>query len=86
MTTISLEQFSADPSGLLARVTAGETVIVTRGDKPVAEVRPVEDARPKGTEYLEEPRPMGLCKGEFVVPDDFDDPLPGEILRDFEGG
>ncbi|MFP4079716.1 MAG: DUF2281 domain-containing protein [Ectothiorhodospira sp.] len=29
-------------------------------------------------------RPMGLCKGEFTVPDDFDAPLPDEILRDFE--
>lgn len=32
-----------------------------------------------------ERRPYGLCIGEFVVPDDFDDPLPEEILRDFEG-
>lgn len=30
-------------------------------------------------------RPFGLCAGEFVVPDDFDSPLPEEILRDFEG-
>ena len=29
-------------------------------------------------------RPIGLCKGEFTVPDDFDAPLPEEILRDFE--
>ena len=29
-------------------------------------------------------RPSGLCKGQFTVPDDFDDPLPEEILRDFE--
>jgi hypothetical protein len=31
------------------------------------------------------PRPYGLAKGDFVVPDDFDDPLPEDILRDFEG-
>jgi len=30
-------------------------------------------------------RPIGLAKGKFVVPDDFNDPLPEEILRDFEG-
>ena len=30
-------------------------------------------------------RPFGLCTGEFVVPDDFDDPLPEEILTAFEG-
>jgi hypothetical protein len=30
-------------------------------------------------------RPFGLCEGEFVVPDDFDAPLPTEILDAFEG-
>ncbi|MBS1787964.1 MAG: hypothetical protein JST85_09595 [Acidobacteria bacterium] len=34
---------------------------------------------------LTQHRPFGLCAGEFVVPDDFDAPLPEEILRDFEG-
>lgn len=29
-------------------------------------------------------RPFGLAAGEFVVPDDFDDPLPEEIMHDFE--
>ncbi|AFY74424.1 5'-nucleotidase [Synechococcus sp. PCC 7502] len=31
------------------------------------------------------PRPTGLCDGEFVVPDDFDEPLPEDILSTFEG-
>ena len=30
------------------------------------------------------PRPVGLAAGEFVVPDDFDAPLPAEVLADFE--
>jgi hypothetical protein len=30
------------------------------------------------------PRPFGLCKGEFVVPDDFDAPLPEEVMASFE--
>ena len=30
-------------------------------------------------------RPFGLCAGEFIVPDDFDAPLPEEILSAFEG-
>ena len=33
---------------------------------------------------LDGPRPVGLCRGEFVVPDDFDAPLSEEDLRDFE--
>ncbi len=33
---------------------------------------------------LENLRPYGLSKGDFVVPDDFDAPLPEEILAAFE--
>jgi hypothetical protein len=47
--------------------------------KPVAELRPI----------FSSPitlRPFGLCAGEFTVPDDFDDPLPEEIIQEFEGG
>lgn len=32
-----------------------------------------------------QPRPSGLCAGEFVTPADFDDPLPNDLLREFEG-
>jgi hypothetical protein len=31
-------------------------------------------------------RPFGLARGEFVVPADFNAPLPNELLREFEGG
>jgi hypothetical protein len=34
---------------------------------------------------LLQPRPMGLAKGQFTVPDDFNDPLPEDVLRAFEG-
>ena len=30
-------------------------------------------------------RPIGLAEEQFVVPDDFDDPLPEELQRLFEG-
>lgn len=28
-------------------------------------------------------RPFGLAKGEFVVPDDFDEPLSDDVLGEF---
>ena len=31
-----------------------------------------------------EPRPYGLCAGQFVVPDGFNNPLPEAILALFE--
>jgi hypothetical protein len=44
----------------------------------IAELRPIASTS-------KELRPFGLCAGEFTVPDDFDAPLPEEILSAFEG-
>jgi hypothetical protein len=30
-------------------------------------------------------RPKGLAAGDFIVPDDFDDPLPDDLVDAFEG-
>ena len=78
MSTISLQELQQDPDALLDRVEAGEHLVVVRGGRPVAELRPVPATQPG-------PRPFGLCAGAFTVPDDFDAPLPEEILRSFEG-
>jgi hypothetical protein len=32
-----------------------------------------------------QPRPIGLAKGQFTVPDDFNTPLPKDVLQTFEG-
>ena len=32
-----------------------------------------------------QPRPTGLAKGQFTVPDDFNAPLPEDVLQTFEG-
>jgi len=73
---VSVEELKRDLDGAIHRVREGETLVVTEQDRPVAEIRPLEAVR--------RPRPFGLAAGTFVVPDDFDDPLPEEILRDFE--
>lgn len=78
MSTISVQEIQRDPSAFLRRVEAGEALLVVRDDRPVAEVKPVPG--PAG-----QPRPYGMCAGQFTVPDDFDQPLPEDILKDFEG-
>ena len=55
----------------------GETVVVYQGQRAVGEIRPLAE-----TETL---RPAGLAGGEFVVPDDFDHPLPDDLSDAFEG-
>jgi prevent-host-death family protein len=78
MSAISLKELQENPEGLLDRVEAGEHIVVVRDGRPVAELRPLMPGRPN-------PRPFGLCAGAFTVPDDFDAPLPDELLREFEG-
>lgn len=78
MITVSVEEMQRDARGYLHRVQAGETITIVQADQPVAELKPVTpEAKPL--------RPIGLYEGEFVVPADFDDPLPAEILQCFEG-
>jgi antitoxin (DNA-binding transcriptional repressor) of toxin-antitoxin stability system len=78
MSPVSLQELKRDTDSLLDRVEAGEHLVVLRGGHPVAELRPVPAAELG-------PRPFGLCAGAFSVPDDFDEPLPEEVLRSFEG-
>ena len=79
MSTASLQDLECDPLALVSRVEKGESIVLMRGGTPVAELRPVA-AHP-----LSAPRPYGLAAGDFTVPDDFDAPLPDELLRAFEG-
>jgi antitoxin (DNA-binding transcriptional repressor) of toxin-antitoxin stability system len=74
---IRVQDLEQNPAAVLARVEAGERLLLTRNDQVVAELRPA----PK---LPEKRRPMGLAKGEFDVPDDFDSPLPLSVLADFE--
>jgi hypothetical protein len=32
-----------------------------------------------------QPRPIGLAQGQFIVPDDFNAPVPEDLLQAFEG-
>lgn len=82
MSTISVEEMQRDLTGCLARVQSGETLLVLQADRPVAEVKPV--AKP-GNGNVKQPRPFGLCAGDFAVPDDFDEPLPEDVLSLFDG-
>jgi antitoxin (DNA-binding transcriptional repressor) of toxin-antitoxin stability system len=69
---------ASDWDAYLLKVQRGETVIISIDNRPVAELRPTGALTPAT-------RPFGLCAGEFVVADDFDLPLPEQILADFEG-
>jgi prevent-host-death family protein len=77
MTTVTIHAAKTQLSKLIARVEAGEEVIIARRDKPVARLVPVEQARPK--------RRFGSMKGKVWIGPEFFDPLPEEELRLWEG-
>ena len=73
----SVTEAKAEFSKLLQHVAAGEEITITKRGAPVARLVPVETKKGK--------RRLGFYKGKFTVPDDFDAPLPDEILDAFEG-
>ena len=74
---VNIHEAKTHLSRLLLRVAAGEEVVIARAGKPVARLIPFH--KPKGK------RPLGLDKGLFEVPKDFDAPLPADVLTTFEG-
>jgi prevent-host-death family protein len=64
-------------SRLLRRVAAGEEITIANRGVPVARLVPVEAQKAK--------RQLGFYGDTIKIPDDFDAPLPDEILDAFEG-
>ena len=79
MNIIEFQQIENDVTGFLRQIAAGEALMIVKNGTPIAETKPLPHAETK-----QQLRPIGLAKGLFTVPDDFDAPLPEEILRDFE--
>jgi prevent-host-death family protein len=62
-------------SRLLEDVAAGEEIVITRRGEEVASLVPVRGSRA---------RRLGMDRGRFVVPEDFDTPLPDGLLDALE--
>jgi prevent-host-death family protein len=74
---VNIHEAKTHLSRLLQRVAAGEEVTIARAGVPVARLVGVE---PKAK------RPLGFARGEVWVADDFDAPLPDDLLAEFYGG
>ena len=72
MSTVTLEEAQAHLSELIDRLQPGETVVITRNEKPVARLLAEESPRRK-------PRKAGSAKGMLTILQDDD-----EHLKDFE--
>ena len=75
MRQVGVQEAKTQLSRLLREVESGGEVVIVRGGVPVAKLVPI---RPRAARLL------GGDQGKFVVPDDFDAPLPEAVLDDFE--
>ncbi|MBI3890220.1 MAG: type II toxin-antitoxin system Phd/YefM family antitoxin [Candidatus Wallbacteria bacterium] len=78
MKQVNVHEAKTQLSRLLELVRRGEQVLIAKSGKPVARLVPYEDPSPGA-------RVLGRDRGLFEVPDDFDEPLPDDVLRLFEG-
>ena len=78
METVNIHEAKTHLSRLVERAEHGEEIIIARSGRPVARLVPLEGQ--------ERPRVFGRMRGKIRVADDFDAPLPDEILDRFENG
>jgi antitoxin (DNA-binding transcriptional repressor) of toxin-antitoxin stability system len=78
MININIHEAKTQLSKYLAKLRPGERIVICKRNVPIAELRALPQASNK-------PRPIGLAKGVFSVPPSFFEPLPDEVLDDFEG-
>lgn len=77
MEVVSMHQAKTNLSKLVQRAKAGETILLGAYGQIEAKLVPPDLDRPK--------KQIGILSGKLVVPDDFDAPLPDDILAAFEG-
>jgi prevent-host-death family protein len=62
---------------LVRLVEKGAEITITRAGVPIARLLPIESKNI---------RPLGMERGKVWIADDFDAPLPDNLLRQFYGG
>ncbi|HEV8132743.1 MAG TPA: type II toxin-antitoxin system Phd/YefM family antitoxin [Acidobacteriota bacterium] len=76
MKEVNIHEAKTHLSRLLVRVAAGEEIIIAKAGKPVAKLVPYGPT--------DRDRVPGRDKGQVWIADDFDAPLPEDILKAFE--
>jgi len=74
---VGVHEAKSTLSRLLARVEAGEEVVIARSGRPIARLVPIARDEPH--------RRPGTWAGQLHIGADFDDPLPEEELAGWRG-
>jgi len=77
-TPVNIHEAKTNFSRLLARVELGEEIIISNRGLPVAKLVPYQPS----TNRL---AAIGMGQELYAVPDDFNDPLPTDLLAAFNG-
>lgn len=73
--SVGVHEAKTHLSRLLEDVAAGEEVIITRRGEAVASLVPAP---------RKSVRNLGIDRGRLVIPENFDAPLPDDLLASFE--
>ena len=77
--TINMHEAKTHFSELVNAVSEeGREIFIAKAGKPVARLVPLKEKKSKVR--------FGLLKGKIKIADDFDEPLPNDIIDLFEGG
>ncbi len=74
---VRIHQARTQLSRLLIRVNAGEEIVITKAGNPIARLVPFSTPS--------RDRISGQDRGRLQIAEDFDVPLPEDVLRAFEG-
>lgn len=77
MIKLNIHEAKTHLSRYIPRLLKGEVIFLCKRNIPIAKIvglSPESDT----------PRPVGRDKGVYVVPDSFFEPLPDDVLKDFE--
>ena len=77
MKTVNIYEAKTRLSQLVERAAAGEDVVIARAGRPIARLPRLQRPARK--------RRLGLLRGRLRIPDDFNRPLPEDVVRAFAG-
>jgi prevent-host-death family protein len=75
---VNMHEAKSTLSRLVDEASAGEEIIIAKAGRQMVKLVPVENKKAGQ-------RPLGLLKGQIWIADDFDAPLPDDLLDMFEG-
>ncbi|MBI5696441.1 MAG: type II toxin-antitoxin system Phd/YefM family antitoxin [Nitrospirae bacterium] len=78
MIKVNIKEASSHLSRYVDGLRDGDSILLCKRNQPVAEIRPVST-------LSGEPRPIGLGKDVFQVPDSFFEELPDDVVAMFNG-